>query len=204
MNEFKNIVFDLGGVILQLTPERCICAFQNLGCAKEIFDGPFWMNGIFCRIDRGTATEAEFYDEIRRIGNIPAASDKEILEAWNLFVSQIEERTMEALNRLKEKYALYMLSNCNLMHWRCCKEQLLKIGNENALCCFKRVFMSFEMHLEKPEHEIYATVCQEAGIRAEETLFIDDREENLIGAREMGFQTLQTRNGDWIDQLGKI
>ena len=201
MNKFKNIIFDLGGVILELKPERCIQAFQNLGCPKEVFEGQFWMNGIFNRIDRGIATEVEFYDEIRRLGNIPNASDDEILQAWNLFVSGIKERTYKALWKLKDKYALYMLSNCNLMHWRCCKEQLLKYKGQSALTCFQQVFMSFEMHLEKPEQEIYKSVCRQAGIKSEETLFIDDREENVKGAAAIGFQTMQTQGGDWMDKL---
>jgi len=201
MNEVKNIIFDLGGVILELKPDRCIHAFQKLGCPKEVFEGTFWMNGIFNRIDRGEATEAEFYDEIRRLGHIPNASDSEILQAWNLFVSEITERTYQALCLLKETYALYLLSNCNLMHWRCCKEELLKYKGHSALSCFQRIFMSFEMHLEKPEQEIYKSVCDEVGIRSQETLFIDDREENLKGAAALGFQTMLTKDGDWMNEL---
>ena len=198
---FKNILFDLGGVILELTPEKSIEAFKSLGCPPEVFEGEFWLAGIFGKMDRGTANEAEFYNEIRRIGHIPHTTDAEILKAWNMFIAGVKPRTFEALKRLKKQYPLYMLSNINLMHWRKCHDEMMLYQGDNAFDWFTKVFASFQLHLQKPERAIYETVVKEAHIIPEETLFIDDRQENLDGASIVGFQTMITKGGNWIDKL---
>lgn len=198
---FKNILFDLGGVILELTPEKSIEAFKRLGCPTEVFKGEFWLADIFGKMDRGTADEAAFYNEIRNLGHIPHATDAEILKAWNMFIAGVKPRTFEALKRLKEQYPLYMLSNINLMHWRKCQEELMHYQGENAFDWFTKVFASFQLHLQKPERAIYEAVVKEAHIIPEETLFIDDRQDNLDGAAIVGFQTMTTKAGDWIDKL---
>lgn len=198
---FKNLLFDFGGVILELAPEKSIEAFKQLGCPSDVFKGEFWLAGIFRKIDRGTATEAEFYDELRRIGRIPHATDAEILKAWNMFIPGVKTRTFEALKHLKTKYPLYMLSNVNLMHWRKCEEELMLYQGENVFNWFTKTFTSFQMHLQKPERAIYEAVANEAHINPEETLFIDDRQENLDGAALVGFQTMKTKDCDWIDKL---
>ena len=201
MYKFKNILFDYGGVLIKLTPERCFKAFQDLGCPASIPANSV-QHEIFRRIDRGTATEAEFYDEIRRLGKIPQVSDTDILNAWNLFIFGVSPHTFEALKKLKDICPLYILSNCNVMHWRHCREHLMDYQGENTLNWFQHIFLSFEMHLEKPERAIYDTVCQQANLCAADTLFIDDREDNILGASQAGFQTLQSQDGDWIEKLG--
>lgn len=203
MNTFKNILFDLGGVLVRLTPETCVRNFMKLGCPPSVFEGEFWLAGIFKRMDCGTATEAEFFDEIRRLGQIPHATDAEILRAWNSFLLGVEPETFEALQQLRRKYPLYILSNVNAPHWRCCRQELMWYKGENAFSWFRRTFASFEMHLEKPDHAIFRAVEREAGICPEETLFIDDREENLKGAAAVGFQTLHSVGGDWRGKLLK-
>ena len=204
MKGIKNILFDFGGVILELAPEKCIEAFKRLGCPEEVFKGDFWTEGIFRKMDRGTASEEEFYNEIRRIGHIPQATDSEILDAWNSFIPGVQERTFKALKRLKERFPLYILSNVNLPHWRHCEENLMYYQGENAFSWFKQTFTSYTLHLEKPERAIYETVAREAHIKPEETLFIDDRQENLDGAALVGFHTMITKDGDWIDKLDNI
>ena len=199
--EFKNILFDFGGVIQELNIERCVQNFVRLGLPSNFFEGRFWDVEILKRMDRGTATEDEFYDEMRRIGNIPEATNEEILEAWNSLLSGIKEPVVSALRELKKRYPLYILSNSNIMHWRICHEKLMWFEGEDIFKWFRQSFASFEMHLEKPEPAIFERVIQQTGIKAEETLFIDDLAENLEGAAAVGFQTLLTKNGDWIKVL---
>lgn len=201
MKSFKNILFDLGGVLVRLTPETCVQNFMKLGCPPSVFEGTFWMAGIFKRMDCGEATEAEFFDEIRRMGHIPHATDAEILRAWNSFILGVAPETFEALQQLRRKYPLYILSNVNEPHWRYCQEQLMRYKGENAFSWFRHAFASFEMHLEKPDPAIFRAVEREAGIRPEETIFVDDREENIEGAARTGFQTLHSVGGDWRAKL---
>ena len=93
------------------------------------------------------------------------------------------------------------MSNTNEIHWKYVTENTLIYRGEDTSTWFKRIFLSYELHLEKPEIEIYQTVVDTAQINPEETLFIDDNLINLKGAEQIGIKTLLSTNGDWVDKL---
>lgn len=197
-----NIIFDFGGVICDLLPERCIQEFLKLGGNIEIFPTQYsQFSGIFQQIDRGTITPQQFRDAMRQQANIPQATDQQITDAWNSLLGSIPDERFLAFKKLKQHHDIFILSNCNDIHWQEIYNHRMNFEGEHVIPWFKQIFLSYVMHLEKPEPEIYQTVLQSAGIKAEETLFLDDNLPNLEAATRLGIQTLHTKNGDWVEKL---
>ena len=199
---YKYLLFDLGGVLVDLDFKRSIEAFMELGCPPELFQGEFWSAGIFKEVDRGTISVEAFYDEIRRIGHLPHVSNDDIMKAWNQIIAGVPERVFKALIKAREQGPIYLLSNVGALHWDLCHQTIMRYTGEDALNWFEKTFASFELHLLKPEAAIYRHVIQETGLRPEDILFIDDRQENLDAAAAEGFQVLLSTDHDWIDHLG--
>ena len=201
-NNIKNIIFDLGGVICDLLPEKCLSQFKGLGCDVEIFPQQYsQFSGLFQQIDRGTISGHDFCEGMRIKNNAPQLTDRQICDAWNSLIGPVADNRFEAFKTLRKHFNLYILSNTNEIHWKYVTENTLIYRGEDASTWFKRIFLSYELHLEKPEIEIYQTVVDTAQINPEETLFIDDNLINLKGAEQIGIKTLLSTNGDWVDKL---
>ncbi|MBO4487544.1 MAG: HAD family phosphatase [Bacteroidaceae bacterium] len=198
----RNIIFDFGGVICDLYPQRCRDNFMRLGCQFDIFPTQYsQFSGVFKQIDRGEITTEEFYDAIREQGKVYSATNEMIREAWLSVLGDIPQERFEALSALRKKYSLYILSNANDLHWEYLSKECLDYRGENTVEWFKQIFLSYKMHLEKPEPEIYRAVLQQAGIKADESLFIDDNQLNLDVAAKEGIHTMLSTGGDWIGRL---
>lgn len=199
----KNILFDYGGVICDLDFEGCKKTFAEMGCSieKAMTEG-FREGNILQRMDKGTATMKEFFDGVRLLGKAPHLDDSEILRAWNSILVGVPPQRFDAIKKLSKKYNLYLLSNCNAPHWEVIFDRLSQYKGENMWNWFCQIFLSFRMHLEKPHKEIYEALVREARICPEETLFIDDHQENVDGASEVGFNVLCARGDQWLEELG--
>lgn len=200
--KIKNILFDFGGVICNLNPERCLAEFKKIGCASNIFPNQYsQFSGIFQEIDRGTLSTAGFYEAVRQKSGMSQATDKQIHDAWVSLIEPIPAERFEALKQLKKFHNLYILSNSNEIHWEYIKNHCMYYQGEQVTDWFKQIFLSHVMHLEKPEPEIFQAVIDQAQINANETLFIDDSQLNLDGAKELGIHTMFSKNGDWVSKL---
>lgn len=189
MNGIKNILFDLGGVLIDLDRLQAVKALEALGFEDaNDYLGDYGQKGAFMELEEGKITEAEFYDKIRC--HIPLATDAQIAEAFMQFLQGLPVYKLEMLRRLKEKgYRMMMLSNTNpLMFPRICdtyfKQEGLTVNDY-----FDDIFLSYEMDVMKPDPKIFRKVIEQANINAEETLFIDDSQANLDAARIFGFET---------------
>ena len=202
LNGIKNIIFDFGGVICDLHPQRCLDQFRQLGCEINMFPTQYsQFDGVFKQIDRGDISMEEFYENIRQQGKVPNATDEQIQQAWLSVLGEIPDERFEAFDRLRRNYRLYILSNCNDLHWEHLSRKRMVYRGENIMHWFSQLFLSYKLHLEKPEPEIYQAVLDMAGIKAEESLFIDDNQPNLDAAAKMGFHTLLSTSGDWVEKL---
>lgn len=201
-NIIHNIIFDLGGVLVGLDGGRCIRAFEQIGCtAIADYVKEHRTEDLFLEIERGLITTGQFCDEVRRICQC-SATDEQIVWAWNELLTTIPDTKKERLLRLRAAgYRLFLLSNTNEMHWdRACR--LLEYGEYRAADYFEHAYLSNEMNLVKPDPAIYAAVLAQSGLKAEETLFIDDREENLTVAATLGIQTFHERpDHRWEDYI---
>lgn len=201
-DNIKNIMFDLGGVLVSLHPERCIEAFRKVGCgALASYVEEHRTEDLFLDTELGRITQAQFCDAVRSLSHT-ATSDSDIIWAWNELLGDIPTRKLRRLAKLREAGCrLFLLSNTNVMHWTLCRDRLFTADGRQADSYFDRIFLSYEMHLAKPDAGIFRAALAEAGISAAETLFIDDREENCAAAASVGMDTLHETTGSLWEEL---
>lgn len=204
VKKIKNVIFDLGGVLVGLDAERCIRAFGRLGAGKVArYVAEHRTEDFFLDTETGRIGKEEFCERARAIaGN--RASDQELVDAWNQLLTDIPDRKKKRLLQLRKAgYRLFLLSNTNVMHWELCATQLFNYGRWSVKDYFERCFLSYEMHLIKPSAEIFQEVLRQAEIVPEETLFIDDTPENCESARRLGIRTfLNAQEDDWLEAVG--
>lgn len=199
----RNIIFDFGGVLVNLDKRRCIDALRNIGaeniawyvdeCRKE---------DLFHDLEVGKTTAAEFCDEVRRKSKDCTATDEEICGAWNALLTGIPEQRIRKLISLKDKYRLFLLSNTNPIHWHKAVTEFFPLDGFGVDDYFEGTYLSYKLHLLKPDSEIYQHVLLDAKILPGETLFIDDSPINCAAASELGITSLCVKNGDeWIERL---
>ena len=125
MRYLKNIIFDLGGVLLDLDINRCMTEFEKVG----LHDIRRWMTGtnelgFLKEYERGDLTTPQFREKIREEAG-RALSDKETDRVWNSMLKEIPEYKLELLLTLRKKYRLYLLSNTNDLHWEHCADKFV-------------------------------------------------------------------------------
>lgn len=188
MHTIKNILFDLGGVIISLDKSKAILTFREAG-VENIGDylSEYRQEGVFLELEEGTVSREEFYEEVNRITGKeipPAALDK----GWMNFLVGIAPYKFDLLLELRKKYNVYLLSNTNpiVMDWAQSPDfspQGLPID-----AFFEKCYLSYKIGCTKPDARIFRHVLDDAGIRAEETLFLDDGKANIEAAEAMGFK----------------
>lgn len=200
-SKYKNIIFDLGGVLVDLNPQHCYDAFKSIGIANvESLKHTDAGHRQLLQLETGRMTEEDFYAGVRQMTG-SKASDEQICWAWNQFLERIAEEKKHKLLEIRRNHRVYLLSNTNVMHWNYSANHLLPLGNYGVDDYFDRVFLSYELHLSKPSPEIFKETLRLAGIKAEETLFIDDMKENCDAAQSLGINTWQNvHNNDWLDE----
>ena len=194
----KNLLIDLGGVLINLDRQRCIEHFQKLGLQNvdALLDIQN-QDGLLMQQEKGLITPAEFRDGVRQmIGK--AVSDTQIDAAWNSFLVDIPTQKLDLLLKLREKYVVYLLSNTNQIHWEWTCAHLFPYRTFKVEDYFEKTYLSFEMKMAKPEPEIFKAIIEDAGIEPKETLFIDDSEMNCKTAQNLGISTYTAKAGeDW-------
>ena len=198
--EIKNIIFDLGDVLVGLDMPRCVEAFEKIGAKKAaefIKDGR--TQDLFYEAEIGEISQWEFCDGIRQLSGCEARNE-DIIWAWNQLLVSIPEKKKQQLIELKRKgFRLFLLSNTNYIHWQYCAEELFPYKHYIAEDFFEHIYLSFEMHKAKPNTNIFTQVLADAGIEPEETLFIDDNKDNCEAAEKLGIITFQNTEPDlWL------
>lgn len=190
----RNIIFDFGGVLLDIDIRLTINAFGAFGLNALKADEIHPHNaGVFLQLELGNITEEQFIRTLQSYvpAGRPVPDREQLLGVWNALLLPYDWRRFELLDRLRESgYGIFLLSNTNLPH----RQYFIdRFNRENPAgrtfeSYFDRCFYSDAMHLRKPEPEIYLAALREAGIRAGETLFIDDNKPNTDAAAKLGIQ----------------
>ena len=199
----KNIIFDFGGVIVDLDRERCIEAFERLGVNVRDALGQYVQSGVFSGIETGEIDTEEFCDALREISGRPDIRDRKIIDAWNEFLVGIPSERLECLAKLKDSYRLFMLSNTNRIHWTLATNDLFLYRGRTVDFYFERIFLSYKLGLAKPDSKIFRITVKESGINPQETLYIDDSGDNCNAAAKEGLRTFRSQApGDWMEMFG--
>lgn len=197
----KNLLFDLGGVIMDIRRLNCVASFERLGMKDaDSFLGEYSQKGPFLQLEEGAISETEFRTAVRQFidGEV---SDEQIDSAFCDFLVGIPKYRLEQLRELKKQYGIYMLSNTNSIMWHSrIAEDFRQEGLERE-DYFDGIVTSFEARSIKPDAKIFHTVVEKLGIKPEETLFLDDSQKNLDAAAELGFQTLLVTPGSEFFEL---
>jgi len=202
MNQFKNIIFDLGGVLLPVDYKAVIRAFEELGVsdAAQMYSQQA-QQPLFDQLERGEISGGEFLFELKK--KMPSVSESDILRAWNAILGRFPTSRLEMLLKVKQHYRIYLLSNTNEIHIRQFIADLkYNNGVEDFPSFFEEVYYSNETGFRKPEKEIFNLVLLENNLNASETLFIEDTEHNVHGAVQAGLPTLwlNVHEGDMIER----
>lgn len=203
--EIKNLLFDLGGVIMDIRRSDCIAAFRRLGMAHpEEFLGEYVQAGPFMGIENGSMTPAQFRDALRPYLR-QGVTDEEIDSAFMEFLVGIPSSRLDALSRLRSKgYRIYMLSNTNPIMWNGkIADEFNRDGRLGIPGYFDGVVTSFEARSMKPDAVIFRTASSKFGIKPEETLFLDDSAKNIEAAEALGFHGLLIEPGSEFPDLMK-
>ncbi len=194
--QYEVLMFDLGGVIIDLDFEACFQAFKRLGLKKDIQKEPFLEE-----FEMGLIEEATFRELIRNFTQLEV-TDQEIDEAWNSLLLEIPSQRLELLLSNKKRYQVYVLSNTNSIHARQFKNIMKSTSGTRDLHHYAhKVYFSHEIKLRKPDKAIYEYVLQENNVSPEKVLFFDDKPENLVGATSVGINTFHVTHPDRLFDL---
>ena len=203
LDGIRNIVFDLGKVLVDLDKDRCIEAFNRIGAQRvATYVEEHRTEDLFLKIEVGEMSVHEFCNEVRRLSAC-SALDGDIVWAWNQLLTGISEEKLKKLIEVRRAgYRTFLLSNTNEMHWHKCAEDYFPYKHYVAEDYFEKIFLSNEKGLAKPSTAIFEQVVLEADINPLETVFIDDLPANCDTARNMGFRTFRETSGtDWLRAL---
>ena len=184
----KAIVFDIGGVLIDLDVPRCIRAFQDrMGFARitELLD-PCHQKGIYGDLEQGILDADHFRDLILAVSR-PGCKRSDVDECMGQLLSGVNPRTAAVVNGLKGRYQLYLASNNNPISMPRC-EACLAANGLDVNATFQGRFVSSDLKLLKPSRAFYLAVISGIGLPAQEILFIDDSQANVQAARETGMQ----------------
>lgn len=199
----KNLIFDLGGVIMTIDQNEALRRFKELGVADiERRLDPYTQTGIFGDVEEGKITADEFRAELSRIVGRELSFD-DCRYGWLGYRKEVPRRNLDALKRLRgEGYRLILLSNTNpfMMSWALTKDF---DGGEGSLeDYFDALYLSYRLGVMKPDSRFFQAVIENEHILPEESLFVDDGSRNVETARKLGFNTMCPKNGeDWTAAL---
>jgi HAD superfamily hydrolase (TIGR01509 family) len=198
--KIQHVIFDLGGVIVNIDPQLTARAFADLSETDpvDIMELHKTAN-FFTAYETGKISDEQFRDEIRRFlkKDIP---DDTIDQAWGALLLDIPREKVQMLARAKERYNTYLLSNTNHIHRLKFCRTFREMTGRKIEDYFKKVYYSYEMGKRKPDKEIFMQVMDENLLIPSETLLIDDSLPNIVTARSLGLLTLHVeRNQLKID-----
>jgi glucose-1-phosphatase len=196
LTNLKNIVFDLGNVILNLDFDASIRAFQKLGLNSEVVNREqAYADPIFYELETGKTTPEEFRERVRKILNNPGATDQQIDDAWCAMIRDIPAKRVGMVKELARNYKVYLFSNTNAIHIKRLHNEFREMHGIEFSSLFVKDFYSHELRERKPDLASYTKVIELSEIIPEETLFVDDLEKNISGAEKAGLKTFWLKNG---------
>ena len=202
-NSFDAIIFDLGGVIINLDYQLTIDAFKNLGLAN--FDEMYTQakqSNLFDDFETGKISSQHFINSL--LPYLPSGvSANKLVHAWNAMILDFPKERLDLLDKLKSNYRIFLLSNTNDIHLQAVKRSLANTTDRKLESYFEKVYLSHEVKLRKPNKEIFELVCKEQNLEPSRTLFIDDTIGHIDGSIKIGLKGIHLKGDITIENFFK-
>ena len=206
MNKIKNIIFDLGGVILNLDYTKTVDEFKKIGLLnfQDLYSQKM-QNILFDDFEKGEVSSAEFISSLIDSENLKI-KEIDFINAWNAMLLEIPVKKLEFIDALKKDYKVFLLSNTNEVHINKFEDDLKKNNMLNQFYkCFDKVYYSSRMGKRKPDENCFKQVLEENQLVPQQTLFIDDSVQHIKGAKRIGIETFHLeKNKSIIDLVPDI
>ncbi|HWY10825.1 MAG TPA: HAD family phosphatase [Bacteroidia bacterium] len=202
MQGIQNVIFDLGGVIINLDATRTISAFNRI--SQIPFQNIYTQakqDEIFSLLDTGKISTLDFLNEVKRQIRYTGPIE-DLLAAWNAMLLDVPEERLEALVEMKHNYNTYLLSNTCEPHIEAFEMELEnEHGIKNFDDYFDKVYYSCRIGMRKPDKEIFEFVLNQNKLKPEETIFIDDSPQHVKAAGELGINAYLLQKNMSVNDL---
>ncbi len=193
----KNIILDLGGVIINLNPEATINSFKRI--FNDQFDAmqkDLHQKNVLDKFETGELSLDEFILFFQT--HQPTLSSEKIINSWNSMLLDIPKERLALIQNLSKRHRVFLLSNTNPIHLEFIDNYVrLNFELSSMATPFEKAYYSHQMGLRKPDPKIFETIIEDKNLLTDETLFIDDSEQHIITAKQLNLKThhlLETEN----------
>ncbi len=196
LSSIKNIIFDLGNVIVDLDFDATINAFLKLGLNKAVLNNQqVYSHPMFYAFEVGNISPEAFRNTVREILKNTEATDRQINDAWCAMLLNTTAERIKLLKKLGRKYRIFLFSNTNVIHINDFLHRFTEKYHFDFTSLFEKTFYSHEIHERKPDLSAFNKVIEMAGVIPEETLFVDDLKKNIEGARAAKLNAFWLKDG---------
>jgi len=198
MNSFDAVIFDLGGVIINLDYQKTIRAFQELGMSNfEQVYSQMAQSDLFDSYETGKISTQHFINLL--LPHLPSGtSPNKLVAAWNAMILDVPPKKIDLLTQLKLSIPTFLLSNTNDLHIQKVRDEWKKVTHLSMEDSFHKMYLSHEIKLRKPTAQAFSYVLDQNGLEAARTLFIDDTIQHIEGAKNLGLQTLHLTDPEFL------
>ena len=200
--KIKNIIFDLGGVILDIDENIVYKELEKLGInVSELAHSKEFIE-LISKFDTGIYTAPTFRKKAKALLGLEKMTDQKFDSIWNAMLLDIPRERIEAIEQVKKHYKIFLMSNTNEIHYDLYVRDLqLRFGYKEFDALFDKSYFSFDIHLEKPDPRFFELILDHEGLVPEETLFIDDTEGNINSAKSLGIKTYHIKREELVRNL---
>jgi len=204
LKEIKAVLFDLGGVIIDVDYQNTIDAFTNLGVqnASDLYN-QFNQSNLFDTFETGEVSSDYFIDQLYALVH-NSINRQQIIDAWNAMIGEYPIEKLDLIQQISSKVPCYMLSNTNEIHLKKAMNALKNTPYSDLELLFKECYFSHLIGKRKPEVDTFSWVLDQMEIEANQTLFIDDSPQHIEGAQKTGMQTIFYRSIQDIERIKEL
>ncbi len=200
--KIKNIIFDLGGVILDIDETIVYKELEKMGIKTSELAHSKEFIEIMSKFDTGIYTAPTFRKRMKALLGLEKMTDEKFDSIWNAMLLDIPRERVEAIEKVKKHYKIFLMSNTNVIHYDLYVRDLqLRFGYNEFDELFDKSYFSFAEHLEKPDPRFFELILDHEGLLPEETLFIDDTEKNINIAKSLGINTYHISREELVRNL---
>ena len=208
MHNIKNIIFDLGGVIMDIDVKHTLKAFSSLGIKNiEQYFGHGFAASFFSDHEAGRISDEDFLKEIKKLltdevgGDGIAISDEAVIDAWNALLLQFPPERISLLKEIRSRYRLFLFSNTNAIHYNKFREIYRNSFSGELEDLFEKAYFSHSLGHRKPDSGGFELIIRENDLDPKQTLFVDDAFINVEGALKTGLKGLYLPAGFYITDI---